>query len=460
MTRILLFALALLALPPLQAKSDRSIADSTFERVLSNGLKVIVREDHRAPVVVSQVWYRIGSNYEHDGISGVSHTLEHMMFKGTQSLKPGEFSEIIAANGGSENAFTSKDFTAYFQRIASDRLEICLKLEADRMRNVVFLPEEFRKEVEVVKEERRWRVDNKPKSKLWEQFNATAFMTSPQRIPTIGWRSDLDELTVDDAEAWYRMWYAPNNATLVVVGDVQAEQVFRLAEKYFGPLEPSKIEPPKTRSEIAQEGERRMELYGQTATPYLVMGYKVPSLKTDLSNRKDAFALDVLGALLDGGNSARISRNILRGKELAVEAGASYDAFSRLDELFVLAGTPSKGVTPEQLKQALIDELEDLKKNPVPQQELDRVKAQVIASKVFDQDSSFNMGMQIGMLDSMGYDWRLLDDYVEEIRAITPEDVQRVARKYFLPQQLTTAVLWPEKAEATETTEQLAEVKK
>ena len=457
MTRFLLFALALALVPPLQAKSDRGLIDSTFEKTLSNGMKVIVREDHRAPVVVSQVWYRIGSNYEHDGISGVSHTLEHMMFKGTRDLKPGEFSEIIAANGGSENAFTSSDFTAYFQRIASDRLEICLKLEADRMRNVVFLPEEFAKEVEVVKEERRWRVDNKPKSKLWEQFSATAFMTSPQRIPTIGWRSDLDELTVQDAEDWYRMWYAPNNATLVVVGDVDADEVFRLAETYFGKLEPSVIKPPRTRKEIAQEGERRIELYGQTANPYLVMGYKVPSLKPDLSNRKDAFALDVLSALLDGGNSARISRNILRGKELAVEAGASYDAFSRLDGLFILAGTPSKGVTPVQLKQALIAEIDDLKRNPVSRQELDRVKAQVIASKVFDQDSSFNMGMQIGMLDSMGYDWRLLDQYVEEIRAVTAADVQRVAKRYFLPQTLTVAVLYPEQETDGRDNRQMAE---
>ncbi len=443
MTRFLLFALALVALP-LQARTDRSLAETTFEKTLSNGMKVIVHEDHRAPVVVSQVWYRIGSTYEHDGITGVSHTLEHMMFKGTKSLKPGEFSEIIAANGGKENAFTSRDYTAYFQRIASDRLEICLKLEADRMRNVVFLPEEFAKEVEVVKEERRWRVDNKPRSKLWEQFGATAFLTSPQRIPTIGWRSDLDELTVQDAEDWYRMWYAPNNATLVVVGDVEADEVFALAERYFGGLEPSEIQPPKSRRELAQEGERRLELYGQTADPYLLLGYKVPALKPDLSNRKDAFALDVLSALLDGGNSARISRNILRGKELAVSAGASYDPFSRLDGLFVLAGTPSKGVTPQQLKRALIAEVEALANEPVPSKELERVKAQVIASKVFDQDSSFNMGMQIGMLDSMGYDWRLLDDYVEEIRAITPADVQRVARQYFRPQTLTTAILWPE----------------
>ncbi len=460
MTRFLLFALALAVVPPLQARSDRSLADTTFEKTLSNGMKVIVREDHRAPVVVSQVWYRIGSNYEHDGISGVSHTLEHMMFKGTRDLKPGEFSEIIAANGGSENAFTSSDYTAYFQRIASDRLEICLKLEADRMRNVVFLPEEFAKEVEVVKEERRWRVDNKPKSKLWEQFSATAFLTSPQRIPTIGWRSDLDELTVQDAADWYRMWYAPNNATLVVVGDVDASEVFRLAETYFGKLEPSVIKPPKTRREIVQEGERRIELYGQTADPYLLMGYKVPSLKTDLSNRKDAFALDVLSALLDGGESARISRNILRGQELAVQAGASYDAFSRLDGLFILAGTPSKGVTPRQLEQALIAEIDDLKRNTVSRKELDRVKAQVIAGKVFDQDSSFNMGMQIGMLDSMGYDWRLLDQYVEEIRAVTAADVQRVAQTYFMPQTLTVAVLHPEDQRPQAVPEQLAEVTK
>ncbi len=432
----LLLALALLAAFPLQAK--------TVETKLDNGMKIIVHEDHRAPVVTSQVWYRIGSTYEHDGITGVSHVLEHMMFKGTKNLKPGEFSEIIAANGGRENAFTSADYTAYHQRIASDRLEICLKLEADRMRNVIFLPEEFNKEVEVVKEERRMRVDNQPKSKLYEQFKATAFLNSPQRIPTIGWGGDLDNLKMQDAAAWYQKWYAPNNATLVVVGDVKADDVIALAKKYFGKLKPSVIEPPKARPEIEQNGERRIKLYGQTANPYVVMGYKTPSMLDNKELAKDIFALDVLGGILDGGNSARISKNILRGEELAVEAGASFDAFDRLPGLFLFAGTPSKGVTPEKLEAAFKAEISKLQQAPVSPKELERVKAQVIASKVFERDSLFYTGMQIGMLDTMGFDWRLLDSYPDEIRAISAEDVQRVAKKYFSDNQLTVATLWPE----------------
>jgi zinc protease len=436
MKKYLLFPLLFLLAMPSYAK--------TVETQFDNGLKVIVREDNRAPVVVSQVWYRIGSTYEYDGISGVSHVLEHMMFKGTKDLKPGEFSEIIASHGGSENAFTSKDYTAYFQRIAKDRLEICLKLEADRMRNVIFLQEEFDKEVEVVKEERKWRVDNKPQSQLYEQFMATAFMTSPQRIPTIGWMDDLDSLEMADAADWYRQWYAPNNATLVVVGDVDSDEVIGLAKKYFGDIEPSQIDAPKPRGEIKQLGERRINLYGQTANPYLMMGYKAPVLKDLAENPGDAFALDVLSAILDGGNSARIASKMLRGSEIAVEAGTSYDPFDRLAGLFLFAGTPNEGVKPETLEKAFIAEIRDLQQNPVGQDELDRVKAQVIAAKVYDRDSMFNMGMQIGMLDAVGHDWRLMESYVDEIRAITAEDVQRVAKQYFDHNQLTVAVLWPD----------------
>ncbi len=439
MMKKLIVAVVCLAALPLQAK--------TVETTLDNGMKIIVREDNRAPVVVSQVWYRIGSTYEYDGITGVSHVLEHMMFKGTENLKPGEFSEIIAANGGSENAFTSRDYTAYFQRIAKDRLEICLKLEADRMRNVVFLSPEFKKELAVVQEERRWRVDSNPKRQLFEQFYATAFLTSPVRIPTIGWMEDLKSMKMEDAADWYRQWYAPNNATLVIVGDVKSDEAIALARKYFADIKPSEIEPPKRRGEIEQQGERRLTLYGQTANPYLIMGYKTPVLNGNEDDARDIYALDVLSGILDGGSSARISMKMLRGEEIAVEAGTSYDPFDRLASLFLFAGTPNEGIAPERLEQAFVDEIADLQNNPVTEQELERVKAQVIANKVYDQDSMFNMGMQIGMLDSVGHDWRLLDSYVDNIRSITAQDIQRVAKKYFDNSKLTVAILRPEAAE-------------
>jgi len=431
---IVLFALGL----------NQAVANIS-EQQLENGLKVIVIEDHRAPVVVSQVWYNIGSSYEHDGISGVSHVLEHMMFKGTKDLKPGEFSKIIARNGGRENAFTSKDYTAYFQRISNDRLELCLKLEADRMRNVVFLQHEFDKEVEVVKEERRLRVENRPKSKLYEQFYATAFLTNPIRIPVIGWMEDLDSLKMEDAAEWYKKWYAPNNATLVVVGDVKPDEVFKLAEQYFGPLKPSDITAPKPRKEIKQTGLKRFTMYGQTASPYLMMGYKMPVLNT-IEDEKEAFALDVLGGILDGGNSARISKNLIRGKELAVSAGIGYDLYDREQGIFILVGTPSKQSSVEKLEQAFYQELDELKTNLVSEQELARVKAQTVAQKVYDRDSMFNMGMQVGMLVTTGYDRQEIDRYVEQIKLVTAEQIRQVAKKYFNSETLTIATLLPEKS--------------
>lgn len=224
------------------AEKNGVISDSkVHERRLDNGMKVIVKEDRRAPIMVSQVWYKVGSSYEPDGVTGVSHVLEHMMFKGTTTLEPGEFSRIIAANGGSENAFTGRDYTAYFQTMAKDRLEISLKLEADRMRNLTLPAEEFKKELEVVKEERRLRTEDKPTGQLYEQFAAVAYRSLPYANPVIGWMNDLQHMQVSDLVDWYRLWYAPNNATLVVVGDVEPEAVFELAKRYFGPLREEKI---------------------------------------------------------------------------------------------------------------------------------------------------------------------------------------------------------------------------
>ena len=244
------------------------------ETVLDNGLKVIVKEDHRAPIVTSQVWYKVGSSYEHGGLTGISHVLEHMMFKGTEKYGSGEFSEIVSANGGDDNAFTGRDYTAYFQNLANDRLEVSFELESDRMRNLTLPANEFAKEVEVVKEERRLRTEDRPTSLTFERFKATAFEASPYRIPVIGWMDDLDAMTVEDLRAWYRKWYAPNNATLVVVGDVETQAVFDLAKKYFGPLQPESTEAPKPRGEPRQDGTKRLVVKAPAREPYLVMGYK------------------------------------------------------------------------------------------------------------------------------------------------------------------------------------------
>ncbi len=409
---------------------------------LDNGLKVIVKEDHRAPIVTSQLWYKVGSSYEHRGITGVSHVLEHMMFKGTEKYAPGEFSRIIAANGGRENAFTGRDYTAYFQTLSKDRLEVSFEMEADRMRNLLLLPEEFAKEVEVVKEERRLRTEDRPTSLTYEQFNAVAFRSSPYRNPIIGWMNDLDHMNVDDLRSWYRRWYAPNNATLVVVGDVEAEAVLALAKRHFGAFKPERIQGLKPSKEPPQLGEIRMKVRAPARQPYLLMGYKVPALGT-AAEAWEPYALEMLVAVLDGGSSARFARNLVRGQEVAVSAGASYSAFTRLPGLLLLDGSPAEGHTIADLEAALLAELERLKTEPVTQQELERIQAQVVAGKVYEQDSVFYQAMQIGMLETIGLDWRLNNEYVDRLKAVTPEQVQAVANKYLVETQRTVAELVP-----------------
>ncbi len=409
---------------------------------LDNGMKVLVKEDHRAPIVTSQVWYKVGSSYEHRGITGVSHVLEHMMFKGTKKYAPGEFSRIIAANGGRENAFTGRDYTAYFQTLSKDRLEVSFEMEADRMRNLILLPEEFAKEVEVVKEERRLRTEDKPTSLTYEQFNAVAFRSSPYRNPVIGWMNDLDNMNVDDLQAWYQRWYAPNNATLVVVGDVDAKAVLALARKYFGNFKPEKINGSKPSKETAQLGVVRLKVRAPARQPYLLMGYKVPVVST-AAEAWEPYALEMLVAVLDGGSSARFARNLVRGQEIAVSAGAGYSAFTRLSGLLLLDGSPAEGHTVAELEAALLAELERVKTEPVSQQELERIQAQVVAGKVYEQDSVFYQAMQIGMLETVGLDWRLGEEYVDRLKAVTPEQVLAVAKKYLLEDHLTVAELVP-----------------
>lgn len=445
-----LLAAATLVLGWVMYNSEEPIPEPSDEAVqsyqLSNGMKVLVIENHRAPVVVSQVWYKVGASYEHDGITGISHVLEHMMFKGTEEHPAGEFSEIISANGGEQNAFTGQDFTAYFQKIANDRLELCIELEADRMRNIVFDEKEFIKELEVVKEERRLRTEDKPTALTYERFNAVAYTNSPYRRPIVGWMEDLDTLTVDDAREWYETWYAPNNATLIVAGDVQAEDVFRLARQYFGQLPTSKIPELKPRHEAKQYGTQRLTVELPAKIPYLVMGYKAPILTPDVvgtEQEQELYALEVLAGVLDGGNSARLSKNLVRGQEIATSANASYGMSARHDTLFVLSAVPNDEVAIEVLEFALRDEINTIKTQLPDEKELERVKAQVVAAQVYKQDSTFYQAMEVGMLDTIGLPWEIKDDYVEKILAVTAEQVQQVANKYLTDDRLTVAVLDP-----------------
>jgi len=429
----------LLCLPIAYSNAATPVA----EKILANGLKVLVKEDHRSPVVVSQVWYKVGSSYEPGGITGISHMLEHMMFKGTDKHPAGEFSRIIAENGGDENAFTGQDYTAYFQTMEASRLPVSFELEADRMRHLHLLADELKKELQVVTEERRMRTDDNPQAKMGEHFNAMAYSNSPYKHPVIGWPADIANYQVEDLQAWYQRWYAPNNATVVVVGDVDSKAVFALAEQYFGGLKPSEIKPLKPQTEIEQLGVRKMTVKVPAKLPSLVMGYKVPTLTT-AEHDWEAYALEVLAGVLDGGSSARLSKELVRGKQLAVSAGAGYSLITRLSNLFELEATPAEGKSVYELESALKAQITRLQLELVSTEELQRIKAQVLAGAVYERDSGFYQAMQLGMLETVGLGWQKADEYVSKINQVTAEQVRQVARTYLREDHLSVAYLEPQ----------------
>ena len=419
----------------------------THEFTLENGLKVIVREDHRAPVVVSQLWYKVGSSYETPGQTGLSHALEHMMFKGSGKLGPGESSLILRKLGAEENAFTSDDYTAYYQVLARDRLAVAFELEADRLASLRLPAEEFDKEIEVIKEERRMRTDDRPSSLAFERFKAMAYPASGYHNPTIGWMADLERMNVADLRAWYQSWYVPNNATLVVVGDVRLDEVKALAERFFGPLQSRPLPSAKQPLELAEPGERRIRLYLKTQLPSLLMGFNVPSLATT-KDPSQIHALRLISALLDGGYSARLPTRLERGEELVASASSWYNAHTRGDSLFILSATPNvqRQRTLEQAEAGLWAELEKLKQSPPDAAELARVRAQVIAGLVYERDSIASQATTIGQLETVGLSWRLMDQELADLEAVTPEQVQAVARTFFTRSRLSVAQILPEAA--------------
>lgn len=435
-----------MSLLPLQATATNNKIP-VHEYELDNGLKVLVKQDKRAPVAVIQLWYKVGTSYEHEGITGLSHVLEHMMFKGTKKHKSGEFEKLVSAIGARNNAFTSQDYTAYYEVLANDKLEKAMEIEADRMRNLVFDPEEFKKEVEVVKEERRWRTDDKPSSLTREQFNAVAFLNSPYRAPVIGWMVDLEGMKLADAKAWYKKWYTPNNATLVVVGDVDPEEVFAMAKKYFMVYASNDLPEIKARTEVEQKGIRNITLKLPAKLANLRMGFKTPGMISAKKGRVPAwepYALEVLANILDGGDSARFAKNIVRGKEIAASANSGYYGYGRLDNLLVITAVPAKGIETSDLKQALLDEVNILKTELVSEAELKRVKAQVIAGEVFERDSIQHMATLLGSLETVGLGHKYIDQYVPGVLAVTAKQIQEVAKKYLIEDSLTVAELIPQ----------------
>lgn len=435
-SRSLLLALALLGVLPGLAP-----AAATTEFTLANGLKVVVREDHRAPVLAVQVWYRIGSAYEPDGRTGMSHVLEHMMFQGTEKVPKGEFSRLVSLYGGEDNAFTTDDFTAYYQVYTAEKLPLALELEADRMRGLVLTPEAVAQEIRVVMEERRLRTDDNPQALAAERFQALAHLTSPSRVPTIGWMRDLESLTLEDLRRWYDTWYAPNNATLVVAGDVDPVVVKAQVERYFNAL-PSRPLPVVSRPrELPEPGDRFLRLTLPAKVPALYLGYNVPSLNT--APPGEAEALRMLGGVLDEGVSARLETRLVREQQVAAAVASGYDAFARGDTLFSLRAVPAPGRTLEELQVAVEAEMEKIKTETIDPDELNRVYAGLVSSDVFERDSVMEQATTIGTLESVGQSWRQIDEWPLALRKVTPAQVREVAVKYLLPSRRAVLHLVP-----------------
>jgi zinc protease len=440
MTMTFVRIVTLISLLTLSAAATAAAQDlRVTEKVLPNGLKVLLREEHKAPIVTFQVWYRVGSRNERLGATGLSHLLEHLMFKGTKKHGPKTFSQTVQRNGGNDNAFTSRDYTAYFENFAADRIAISLDLESDRMQNLLIEPKEFQSEREVVKEERRMRYEDDPVNTMVEQMMSVAFSSHPYQWPVIGWMADINSITRDELYSHYRTYYAPNNATLVVAGDFDTKTLLPLIEKYFGSI-PRGPEVPKVGAvEPKHLGERRVVVKREAELPAVFAGYNVPTLK-----HPDSYPLEVLQGVLSSGKSSRLYRALVYDKQIALYAGGDYDNVSTDPNLFYLYAGVMPGKTAEEVEKALYTEIDRLKNEPVTDEELQKAKNQIEASFIMGQDSNFNQAMLLGQFETVA-SWKLLESYVGNIRAVTKEDVMRVAKMYFSEDNRTVGTLIPVK---------------
>jgi zinc protease len=435
--------LQLACLPVVLAATPCAAATDTSEHMLANGLRVIVKPDRRAPVAVMMMVYKAGGIDEVNGVTGVAHVLEHMMFKGTPTTAAGEYSRLIAAAGGRDNAFTSNDFTGYFAALQKSHLELALRLEADRMANLTLAPDEFAKEIKVVMEERRLRTDDRPRSLTYEQLMATALTAHPYRYPVIGWMNDLENMRAADAREFYRRWYTPNNGTLVVVGDVAPAEVLALADKYFGAIPSRELPERKPQEEPPQLGIKRVTVKAPAEQPYVLIAFRAPTLQ-DPERDWEPYALEMLAAVLDGSQAARLNRTLVREERIASSADASYDGIARGPGFFFLSATPTTGKSAAEVERGLRREMAKIIDKGVTTKELERAKAQAVAAHVFQRDSMFFQARQIASLEAAGISHRTLDLQLKKLREVTPEQVREVARKYFREDLLTIATLDPQ----------------
>src|SRR5882724_11378720 len=420
---LIVAALAGSALAP--AAAPARAAATVVAATLDNGLRVLLLEDHRSPIVTVQTWYRVGSRNEARGATGIAHFLEHLMFRGTAANGPGVFARLVERNGGQDNAFTSQDVTSYYVNIAADRLDLVLGLEADRMHNLALDPTIITSEREVVIEERRTRTEDDPGGALGEEVSATAFRAHPYGQPIIGWMADIRRITPEEIRAVYRTYYVPNNALLVVVGDFKADEALAKIRTAYGAIPRGAAPPPVLAVEPVQNGERRVTVQRPAELPIVYVGYPVPN-----QTSADAPALEVLSVVLSGGRSSRLYRHLIHERQLALEAGGDYSYFSLDPNLFWFYATPLPGQTPETLEKELLGEMTRLKKEPVGDEELKRAKNQIEAGFVFQDDSVHKRATLLARFELIG-GFALKDQYLDKIRAVTAADLQRVAQRYF-----------------------------
>ena len=422
------------------AETRTELARTTFETTLKNGLKVIIREDHRSPMVMTQIWYAVGSSDESGNLLGISHILEHMMFKGTQKVPNDEFTRLSRMYGGSINASTFTNYTNYYQLYPKTYFPLALELEADRMRNLLLRQQDFEPEVKVVMEERRLRTDDNPRSLAFERFKWIAYPTSHYRQPVIGHMKNLQNIQLKDVKKWYQNWYTPNNAVLIIVGDVDAENALRQVQKYFGDI-PSRTTPPRNDVlEFDRVGYRHMELNLAVKVPNLYMAWNVRSLAT-AKNPQDAYALTIIKNVLDSGISSRLQDRLVRDKKVLTALSVSYDPYNRGDSLFSVSALPADGISLQEAEKAIQDEINILKTELIQPKEVERVTAKFVANLIYSQDDIVGQSKMIGNLEINGLSYRLIDQLPQHFETVTPQDIQRVANIYFVRDNLSTLYL-------------------
>jgi zinc protease len=395
--------------------------------VLDNGLKIIIKTDHRAPVFISQLWYKVGASDESQPITGISHMLEHMMFKGSREYKSGEFSRIIARNGGDENAFTSKDYTAYYQKMHKSKLKLAIKMEADRMRYLSFSDAELTKERQVVIEERRLRVEDNPNAKVYESLRLISFDSKgAYHAPIIGFQADIENYHLSDLRHWYETYYAPNNATLVVVGDVDPSRVIEYATRYFGGYKTNpNIDNNKNRPSIALNKQSRT-LKLKAELPFYAMSFHVPSLITT-DNEDKAYQLEMLAYILDNG----LSKALIRNQQIVSGISVGYQLYDKFDTLLTISFVPAQGISNQSILQMIKTQVKELIDNPhLIEAELRRTKVQLEADFIFEQDQISTQSYYLGMLSSVGLEVDKWLNYVDRMNQISAQDVANVARQY------------------------------